>query len=81
MAKNTPLIIKNASYYVEGVGQPYLYVCQDDDEYAIFLETLEETIQTYEWTLHAFSRLVRNVEEAIDGPLLDLRNTLEKITP
>jgi hypothetical protein len=68
MARNTPLIVENASYYVEGVSQPYLCVCQDDDEYAIFLETLEETIQTYEWTLHAFSLTPEAYYLLVDTP-------------
>ena len=68
MAKNTPLIIKDASYYIEGVGQPYLSVYENEDEYAIFLSTLEETTLKYDWTLHAFSLTPEAYYLLVDTP-------------
>jgi hypothetical protein len=55
MAKQPTLLFDGATYFVTGTTEYKDPVCKTEDEYVIFLNTLEEAVMRFGWELYAFS--------------------------
>lgn len=68
MTSSVKLTFNGAAYLLTGTGEPKITICNSDEEFAIFMNTLEETIQRFKWTLHAFCLTPEKYLLLVDTP-------------
>lgn len=68
MARQIKLTFNGAAYFLTGTGDHKITLCETDEEYAIFLNTMEESIELFKWTLHAFCLTPKKYHLLVDTP-------------
>lgn len=68
MAKQVKLTFNGAAYLLTGTGEYKINICGSDEEFSVFLDTMEETIRLFNWTLHAFCLTPGKYDLLVDTP-------------